>query len=214
MTKRGLKGLETLVDRKTTPRQQAILDAIKEFTRQHGYPPSVREIGQRVGLSSSSTVQCHLRTLEKKGLIRRDPTKPRALVSGSDSSRDVISLPIVGRIAAGPLMSALESKEDEFTLPASFVKSADSFLLRVKGDSMVDAAILDGDLIVVQPQQVASNGDIVVAQVEGLETEATVKRFFKEANRVRLQPENKFMEPIYTDNVQIVGKVSAVIRKL
>lgn len=199
------------MDRKTTARQQAILDVIKLFTRERGYPPSVREIGERVGLSSSSTVQCHLRTLEKKGLIRRDPTKPRALVSGSDSSRDVISLPVVGRVAAGVPITAVENIEDEFTLPSSFVKRADSFMLRVKGDSMVDAAILDGDLIVVAPQPVAANGEIVVAIIDD---EATVKRFYKEENRIRLQPENKFMEPIYTDKAQIVGKVSAVIRKL
>ncbi len=199
------------VDRKTTARQQAILDVIKLFTRERGYPPSVREIGERVGLSSSSTVQCHLRTLEKKGLIRRDPTKPRALVSGSDSSRDVISLPVVGRVAAGVPITAVENVEDEFTLPSSFVKRADSFMLRVKGDSMVDAAILDGDLIVVAPQPVAANGEIVVAIIDD---EATVKRFYKEDNRIRLQPENKFMEPIYTDKAHIVGKVSAVIRKL
>jgi len=199
------------VDRKTTPRQQAILDVIRDFTREHGYPPSVREIGERVGLSSSSTVQCHLRTLEKKGLIRRDPTKPRALVSGSDATRDVITVPILGRVAAGVPITAVENIEDEFTLPSSFIKRSDSFMLRVKGDSMVDAAILDGDLVLVSPQQVANNGEIVVADIDG---EATVKRFYKEENRVRLQPENKFMEPIYTDRATILGKVTAVIRKL
>jgi repressor LexA len=201
------------VDRKTTPRQQAILDVIKDFTREHGYPPSVREIGERVGLSSSSTVQCHLRTLEKKGLIRRDPTKPRALVSGSEASRDVISLPIVGRVAAGVPVHAEQNIEDQMTLPSSFVSRSDSFILRVKGDSMVDAAILDGDLIVVSPQSVASNGEIVVAQTNDNE-DATVKRFYKEDNRIRLQPENKFMEPIYVDDARIAGKVVAVIRKL
>ncbi len=200
-----------MVDHKTTARQQAILDVIKSFTRQHGYPPSVREIGERVGLSSSSTVQCHLRTLEKKGLIRRDPTKPRALVSGSESAFNVIAVPLLGRVAAGLPITAVENIEDEFTLPASFVKHSGSFMLRVKGDSMVDAAILDGDLIVVQPAQVADNGEIVVAL---LEDEATVKTFYKEDGRVRLQPENKMMEPIYSDRVQIIGKVSAVLRRL
>ena len=200
-----------MVDRKTTPRQQAILDVIRDFTREHGYPPSVREIGERVGLSSSSTVQCHLRTLEKKGLIRRDPTKPRALVSGSDSIRDVVTIPILGRVAAGIPLTAVENIEDELTLPTSFIKRSDSFLLRVKGDSMMDAAILDGDLVLVSPQPVANNGEIVVADIEG---EVTVKRFFKEENRIRLQPENKFMEPIYTDRATILGKVTAVIRKL
>lgn len=200
------------MDRKTTPRQQAILDVIKDFTREHGYPPSVREIGERVGLSSSSTVQCHLRTLEKKGLIKRDPTKPRALTSESDSiARDVITVPLVGRVAAGVPITASENIEDELALPASLVRNSGSFMLRVKGDSMVDIAIVDGDLILVSPQKVANNGDVVVAMIDG---EATVKSFYKEDNRVRLQPQNKYMEPIYTDNVDIVGKVSAIIRKL
>ncbi|HXW77264.1 MAG TPA: transcriptional repressor LexA [Candidatus Eremiobacteraceae bacterium] len=200
------------MDRKTTPRQQAILGVIKDFTREHGYPPSVREIGERVGLSSSSTVQCHLRTLEKKGLIKRDPTKPRALVSESDSiARDVVTVPLVGRVAAGTPITAEQNIEDEIALPTSLVRQSGSFLLRVKGDSMVNAAILDGDLIVVQPQKVANNGEIVVAM---LDNEATVKSFYKEENRIRLQPQNSYMEPIYADNVEIVGKVAAVIRKL
>lgn len=200
------------MDRKTTPRQQAILDVIKNFTREHGYPPSVREIGERVGLSSSSTVQCHLRTLEKKGLIKRDPTKPRALTSESDAiARAVVTVPLVGRVAAGLPITAAENIEDELALPASLVRNSGSFMLRVKGESMVEAAILDGDLILVNPQKVANNGEIVVAMIDN---EATVKTFYKEDNRVRLQPQNKFMEPIYSDNVDIVGKVSAVIRKL
>ena len=200
------------MDRKTTPRQQAILDVIKDFTREHGYPPSVREIGERVGLSSSSTVQCHLRTLEKKGLIKRDPTKPRALTSESDSvARDVVTVPLVGKVAAGSPITAAENIEDELALPASLVRQSGSFMLRVQGESMIDAAILDGDLILVNPQKIANNGEIVVAMIDG---EATVKSFYKEENRVRLQPQNKYMEPIYSDNVDIVGKVSAVIRKL
>ena len=200
------------MDRKTTPRQQAILDTIKDFTREHGYPPSVREIGERVGLSSSSTVQCHLRTLEKKGLIRRDPTKPRALTSESDNiARDVVTVPLIGRVAAGVPITAAENIEDEFALPASMVRHSGSFMLRVKGESMVEAAILDGDLILVNPQKVANNGEIIVAMIDN---EATVKTFYKEENRVRLQPQNKFMEPIYSDSVDIVGKVSAVIRRL
>lgn len=206
----------TLVDRKTTPRQQAILDVIKEFQREHGYPPSVREIGERVGLSSSSTVQSHLRTLQRKGLIHRDATKPRALVTGSEAARDVVTLPLVGRIAAGALATATQEVEGEIVLPSHLAAKSGSFMLRVRGDSMVDAAILDGDLIVVQPQNVAENGEIVVAMVEGsgTEGEATVKTFYKEANRVRLQPANKYMEPIYVNDVKILGKVSAVIRKL
>jgi repressor LexA len=201
------------VDRKTTPRQAAILEVIKGFTREHGYPPSVREIGERVGLSSSSTVQCHLRTLEKKGLIKRDPTKPRALVSGTVESRDVVSLPIVGRVAAGIPITAEQNIEEEMTLPSSFIKRSDSFILRVKGDSMVDAHIVDGDLIVVSPQNVANNGEIVVAQTDD-DNEATVKHFYKENGRIRLQPANKFMDPIIVDSATIAGKVVAVIRKL
>ena len=200
------------MDRKTTPRQQAILDVIKDFTREHGYPPSVREIGERVGLSSSSTVQCHLRTLEKKGLIKRDPTKPRALTSESDSiARDVVTVPLVGKVAAGAPITAAENIEDELALPASLVRQSGSFMLRVQGDSMMAAAILDGDQILVNPQKVANNGEIVVAMIDN---EATVKTFYKEEHRIRLQPQNKFMDPIYSDNVDIVGKVSAVIRKL
>lgn len=201
------------MDRKTTARQQAILDVIKDFTREHGYPPSVREIGERVGLSSSSTVQCHLRTLEKKGLIKRDPTKPRALVSGSEASRDVVSLPIVGRIAAGQPAEAFEDKEGEMTLPASLIKNSGAFILRVKGESMVEAHIVEGDLIVVSPQNVAENGEIVVAHTDD-KSDATVKHFYKENGRIRLQPANKFMEPIIVDDATIAGKVVAVIRKL
>ena len=199
------------MDRKTTPRQQAILDVIKQFQREHGYPPSVREIGERVGLSSSSTVQSHLRTLQRKGLIHRDPTKPRALVTGNEASRNVVTLPLIGRIAAGPVREMFENVEDEIALPSHLAAKSGAFMLRVKGESMIDAGILDGDLVVVQPQQVAENGDIIVASVDG---ETTVKTFFKEANRVRLQPANKYMEPIYSDKVEVVGKVSAVIRKL
>ncbi len=205
------------MDRKTTPRQQSILDTIRDFRREHGYPPSVREIGERVGLSSSSTVQCHLRTLEKKGLIKRDPTKPRALVSGNESHEETLSLPVVGRVAAGWNYDAIQNVEERFTVPATFVKNSGSFMLRVKGDSMVDAAILDGDLVVVNPQPVANNGDIVVAypdDSQGGDWEATLKTFYLEGNRVRLQPENKFMEPVYTTKAKILGKVTAVIRKL
>ena len=202
-------------ERATTERQRRILEVIREFTEEQGYPPSVREIGERVGLSSSSTVQSHLKTLERRGLIRRDPTKPRALVSAShEPARRVPEygvLPIVGRVAAGIPITATENVEGEFILPASFARHPDTFVLRVQGDSMVEAAILDGDLIVVQPRPHAENGEIVVAMVDG---EATVKRFYREAGRVRLQPENRRMEPIYADDVTIVGRVEAVIRTL
>jgi repressor LexA len=212
-----------MIDRGTTEKQLRILDVIREFTAEMGYPPSVREIGERVGLSSSSTVQSHLKTLERRGLLRRDPTKPRALVPADmvlravapparrESGPETISLPIVGRVAAGVPITATENLEDTFVLPASFVSNNGSFMLRVKGDSMVDAAILDGDLIVVQPQPTAHNGEIVVAMIEG---EATVKTFYREANRIRLQPENRTMEPIYVDDVTVVGRVEAVVRRL
>ena len=174
-----------MIDRGTTEKQQKILDVIRAFTSEMGYPPSVREIGERVGLSSSSTVQSHLKTLERRGLLRRDPTKPRALVPsdlvlGSAASVDrpeSVTLPIVGRVAAGVPITAAENLEDTFILPAGFVRRSGAFMLRVKGDSMVDAAILDGDLIVVDPRPTAENGEIVVAMIDG---EATVKRFFRE----------------------------------
>jgi repressor LexA len=199
----------------TTERQQRILEVIHEFTAERGYPPSVREIGERVGLSSSSTIHAHLKTLERRGLISRDPTKPRALRSevtppGSPLP-DTIVMPVVGKVAAGVPITAQENIEGEFVLPASFTRTSDGFMLRVQGDSMIDAAILDGDLIVVRPQRNANNGEIVVAMVEG---EATVKRFYKEDGRVRLQPENPAMEPIYASDVTIVGRVEAVVRKL
>jgi repressor LexA len=209
-----------MTERGTTEKQQRILDVIRDFTAEMGYPPSVREIGERVGLSSSSTVQSHLKTLERHGLLRRDPTKPRALVPADmvlravpppDERPESVSLPIIGRVAAGVPITAAENLEDTFVLPASFVKRHGAFMLRVKGDSMIDAAILDGDLIVVDPKPDATNGEIVVAMIEG---EATVKRFYREAGRVRLQPENRAMEPIYADDVTIVGRVEAVVRRL
>jgi repressor LexA len=199
----------------TTERQQRILDVIHEFTAEHGYPPSVREIGERVGLSSSSTIHAHLKTLERRGFISRDPTKPRALRSEvtphGSSGPETIVMPVIGKVAAGVPITAQENVEGEFVLPASFTRASDGFMLRVQGDSMIDAAILDGDLIVVRPQRNANNGEIVVAMVEG---EATVKRFYKEDGRVRLQPENPAMEPIYASDVTIVGRVEAVVRKL
>jgi repressor LexA len=213
----------TMIDRGTTEKQLRILDVIREFTAEMGYPPSVREIGERVGLSSSSTVQSHLKTLERRGLLRRDPTKPRALVPADmvlravaspahrESGPETISLPIVGRVAAGVPITAAENLEDTFSLPASFVGRQGAFMLRVKGDSMIEAAILDGDLIVVQPQPDANNGEIVVALIDD---EATVKTFYREAGRVRLQPENRTMEPIYVDDVTVVGRVEAVVRRL
>jgi repressor LexA len=209
-----------MTERATTEKQQKILDVIREFTAEMGYPPSVREIGERVGLSSSSTVQSHLKTLERHGLLRRDPTKPRALVpadmvlrsvSARDDRPESVSLPVLGRVAAGVPITATENLEETFVLPASFVKRNGAFMLRVKGDSMIEAAILDGDLIVVDPRPNAENGEIVVAMIDG---EATVKRFYREAGRVRLQPENRDMAPIYADDVTVVGRVEAVVRRL
>jgi repressor LexA len=204
-----------MAERATTEKQQRILEVIREFTSERGYPPSVREIGERVGLSSSSTVQSHLKTLERRGLLRRDPTKPRALVPASRADDEPavasVTLPVVGRVAAGIPITATENVEDHFVLPAAWTPRNGGFLLRVKGDSMVDAAILDGDLIVVEPRPSAENGEIVVAMIDG---EATVKRFYRESGRIRLQPENATMAPIYADDVTIVGRVEAVIRKL
>jgi repressor LexA len=200
-------------ERTATPRQERILQVIREFTVQHGYPPSVREIGERVGLSSSSTIHSHLKTLEKRGMLQRDPTKPRAMRTemGPVAPESVV-MPIVGRVAAGVPITAEENLEGEFVLPASFVsRGAGSFMLRVQGESMIDAGILNGDLLVVRPQKNAENGEIVVAMLEG---EATVKRFYRESGRFRLQPENQTMEPIYASDVDIVGRVEAVVRKL
>ena len=202
-------------EKPTTQRQGDILDCINAFTAEHGYPPSVREIGERVGLSSSSTIHSHLKTLERRGLLQRDPTKPRALRtehSRPNAMPDAIVMPILGRVAAGVPITAQEDLQGEFILPASFIsRGSDGFMLKVQGDSMVDAGILDGDMIVVRPQPDANNGEIVVAMVEG---EATVKRFYKESGRFRLQPENATMEPIYANDVDIVGRVEAVVRKL
>lgn len=198
----------------TTERQRRILEVIREFTAEVGYPPSVREIGERVGLSSSSTIHSHLKTLERRGFISRDPTKPRALRSEPSSMPRVpetVTMPILGKVAAGVPITAQEDVLGDFVLPASFTRTSDGFMLKVQGDSMIDAAILDGDLIMVRPQATASNGEIVVAMLDG---EATVKRFFKEAGRIRLQPENAAMAPIYANDVTIVGRVEAVVRKL
>jgi repressor LexA len=209
-----------MAERAPTERQARILEVIRDFTEQRGYPPSVREIGERVGLSSSSTVQSHLKSLEKRGLVHRDPTKPRALITKGSASMannpsvatpDVGVLPIVGKVAAGTPITAAENLEGEFVLPAEFARKDGTFILRVQGESMIDAAILDGDLIVVSPQPDAANGEIVVAMVDG---EATVKRFFRESGRVRLQPENARMTPIFAQDVTVLGKVSAVFRKL
>jgi repressor LexA len=204
--------------RDLTDRQREILDFIKAEMRRKGYPPTVRDIGQAVGLSSSSTVHSHLNALEAKGLIKRDPSKPRALeVIGHDretvvtTMRGVRELPVLGAVAAGTPMLAEENIEGTIPLPTEVVREDSTFVLRVKGDSMIDAGIFDGDFVVVRQQPTAENGDIVVAL---LEDEATVKRFFREADRIRLQPENDSMEPIYVRDVTILGKVVAVFRRM
>ncbi|HBW34648.1 transcriptional repressor LexA [Desulfosporosinus sp. BICA1-9] len=197
-------------------RQTKILEFIKEEIRKKGYPPAVREIGEAVGLLSSSTVHGHLQTLEEKGYIRRDPTKPRA-IEILDSSIDpidkqkAIHVPIVGRVTAGQPILAVENIEGTFPLPDDLVRQDNVFMLKVQGDSMIEAGILDGDYIIVRQQNVARNGEIVVALIGD---EATVKRFFKERTLIRLQPENSAMEPIYSQDVSILGKVVGVFRTL
>ena len=196
-----------------TPKQVEILMFIKDNLRQKGYPPSVREIGQAVGLSSSSTVHGYLRKLEKKGCLRRDPTKPRAIEVLDLESEDVkcVNVPLLGRVAAGLPILAVENKEEIFPLPAHFTGTGEFFMLKVQGESMIEAGILNGDLVVVRQQNDANNGDIVVAL---LEEEATVKRFYKEKNRFRLQPENRVMDPIYAQELQVLGKVIGLVRKI
>lgn len=209
--------------RKITKRQQQIYDFIRTYQKEKGYPPSVREMAAAVGLSSPSTVHAHLSALEDLGLIKRDATKPRALeVFNSDgsainaseiretSTRGTISLPLVGRVAAGLPILAEQNVEDTFTLPTEIATDSSSFVLEVHGNSMINAGIFNGDYIIVREQKSAMNGEIIVAMIDG---EATVKTFYKERGRVRLQPENDAMEPIYADNPSILGKVVALMRR-
>ena len=205
-----------------TGRQQEIWDFLVDYVDRHGYPPTVREIGDAVGLASPSTVHAHLANLERAGLLKRDPTKPRALeLSGRGRPEEATreqprGLPLVGEIAAGGPLLAEENIEDYVAVPELLERGGADFLLRVKGDSMVNAGILDGDIVVVRRQQTAQNGDIVVALAGDDEAgdEATVKRFFREDGRVRLQPENDSLDPIYASHVQIMGKVTGVFRAL
>ncbi|WAM32637.1 transcriptional repressor LexA [Caldicellulosiruptor naganoensis] len=197
-----------------TKKQQEILEFIKKRIKEKGYPPAVREICEATGLKSTSTVHGHLTRLEKKGYIRRDPSKPRAIEIVDDDfyvHRNVVQLPLVGKVTAGEPILAVENIEDTLTLPYDLVGTEDAFLLRVKGDSMIDAGIFDNDIIIVKRQNVAENGDIVVALIDD---EATVKRFFKENDHIRLQPENKAMEPIIVKDVKILGKVIGLIRRM
>lgn len=204
---------------KLSKRQQDILAYIKDEVKKKGYPPSVREIGEAVGLASSSTVHGHLARLESKGLIRRDPTKPRAIEILENEpdmptpKYSVINVPVVGKVTAGQPITAIENVEEYFPLPDTLVPSDEQvFMLEVMGDSMIDAGILDGDYVIVKQQQTANNGEIVVAMTE--EDEATVKRFFKEKDFIRLQPENPTMDPIILRNVSILGKVVGVYRHM
>jgi repressor LexA len=207
-----------------TTRQQEIWQFLAEYVDAHGYPPTVREIGDAVGLASPSTVHAHLANLERAGLLKRDPTKPRAIeLVGRKrdevperASPSVPTLPLVGQIAAGSPLLAEESIEDEIAVPEPLGRDAD-FLLRVKGDSMVEAGILDGDIVVVRKQSDARAGEIVVALVGDDEAadEATVKTFHRERNgRIRLQPENAALEPLFPEHVEILGKVTGVFRSL
>jgi repressor LexA len=199
-----------------TGRQQEIWTFLVEYVDRHGYPPTVREIGEAVGLASPSTVHAHLANLERAGLLRRDPTKPRALELTGREQQSVATLPklpLLGQIAAGGPLLAEQNVEDELAVPENL---RGDFLLRVKGESMIDVGILDGDIVVVRRAQDARNGDIVVALAGDDETadEATVKTFYKEKGRIRLQPENSALEPIYADYVQVLGKVVGVFREL
>lgn len=201
--------------RKMSERQQRILAFIKSEVDSRGYPPSVREIGEAVGLRSSSTVHGHLTRLEELGYIRRDPSKPRAIEILDDLSSPkirAIDVPVLGRVTAGAPILAVENIEEYYPVPKDFVDHEDVFILRIKGDSMIEAGILNGDFVLVGQQETASNGEIVVALIDG--EEATVKRFFHEGKRIRLQPENTTMEPIYADDVAILGKVIGVFRRV
>lgn len=204
---------------KISKRQLQILEFIKSEVRTKGYPPSVREIGEAVGLASSSTVHGHLARLEKNGLIRRDPTKPRAIEITDPSDMENTSIsehtalaPVIGKVTAGIPITAVENIEDYIPLPKHMVENENVFVLTVEGESMIEAGIYDGDKVIVRQQPTANNGDIVVAMTD--EDEATVKRFFKEKDYIRLQPENSSMEPIILKNCVILGKVIGLFRTI
>ena len=195
-----------------TKKQTEILEYIKSQILNKGYPPSVRDICTAVNLKSTSSVHAHLETLEKNGYIRRDPTKPRAIEIIDDNfnltRREVVNVPLIGQVAAGQPLLAVENITSYFPIPAEFIPKEEVFMLNVKGESMVNAGIYDGDQIIVKQQSTASNGEIVVALVDD---SATVKRFYKENGHIRLQPENDFMEPIIVDSCEIIGKVIGLI---
>jgi repressor LexA len=202
-----------MIDIKKSSKQLEIYEFIKNQVNAKGYPPSVREICEAVNLSSTSTVHGHLTRLEKKGLIRRDPTKPRAieLLQEPHNKKEMVDIPIIGKVTAGIPILAQESIEDYLTIPLDFVNSTNElFILKVQGDSMIEAGIHDKDLAIIEKTSIAVNGDIIVALIEN---EATIKRFFKENGHIRLQPENSTMEPIIVDNCKILGKLSGIYRK-
>src|SRR5699024_2847185 len=205
-----------LTMKEISDRQKQIYQYIKRTVQEKGYPPSVREIGNAVGLQSSSTVHGHLAKLEDKGYIRRDPTKPRAIEivqTENQSYTSVIQVPVLGKVTAGLPITAVENVDEYFPLPEHFTANHNSeiFLLNVAGDSMIDAGIFDGDRVIVRKQNIAHNGDIIVAMTD--EDEATVKRFYKEKGYYRLQPENSAIEPIYLDSVTVLGKVVGLFRE-
>lgn len=213
------------MQKKLNEKQQKILNFVNKQVEEKGYPPSVREICRAVGFKSTSTVHGYLQQLEEKGIIKKDPAKPRALkviggkpknsvsnVDGLYSKKELVDVPIIGKVTAGQPILAVENIEGTFPLPVEYVHNSKAFMLRVKGDSMVEAGILNNDLVLVKQQPTANNGEIVVAL---LEDEATIKTFYKEKNFIRLQPENQHMEPIIVkDNMSILGKVVGVFRKL
>src|SRR5829696_1516181 len=207
-------GSVLMVDLNLTKRQQEIFDYVKRYVSEHGYPPTVRDIGKAIGLTSSSTVHAHLGNLEKLGLLKRDPTKPRALEVLVDKARSAVSpggLPLVGQVAAGSPVLAEQNIEEYVPVPGIAGGDEGEFILRVKGDSMIDAGILEGDHVIVRRQDSASDGEIVVALVG---EEATVKRFYREKDHVRLQPENAALDPIRTRDVQVLGRVVGVCRRM
>jgi repressor LexA len=197
-------------------RQQMILGYIQDYCKTHGYPPSIRDIGKAVGLKSSSTVHMYLVQLEEKGYIRRDPARPRAIIVIKDETEidlemSVRQIPVLGKVAAGTPILAQENIDNYMSVPVDLLGQGNYYILRVQGDSMIEAGILDKDYVIVHEQQDASNGDIVVAL---LEDEATVKRYYKMADHIRLQPENSAMAPIITQEVSILGKVAGLLRRM
>ena len=193
-------------------KQTEVYNVIKQHILNKGYPPSVREICEAVGLKSTSTVHGHLERLERKGLIRRDPTKPRAieLIKDSIIKKEIIDIPVIGKVTAGQPILAVENIEDTFSMPLNFIKHGnDLFMLKVSGESMIEAGIYDGDFAIIEKVNYAVNGEIIVALIEN---DVTLKRFFKEKNHIRLQPENKTMLPIIVDDCKVIGKLVGLFR--